>query len=382
MKKVCIIYHTGGGRLGGHYTHLSFTGLPGVDIAALCDANDEGIDDRLRLTGAKRRYTNYREMIEVEKPDIVADCSRSPDEHYEQIKFALEHGCHVICEKPFVAELDEADELIALAAQRRLKIVVAHLGRYALVFRTMKQMIEAGEIGRVLTFYGRGKEDPRGGGEDMMVLGSHILDLGVYLFGAPEQVWADVRQLDGRPTTAQDRCKTEEPIGPCVGDEVLAFYRFPGGVNGIFESRRGLVGRGPCQRMGLVVIGTKGSLAVRYDGKRPLRINRSATLPFEDHAIFEDVPLTETRSIPGAVPLDYAAMGLAAGNYSHQYYADNNRFAAWDLLQAIDEDREPISSAAAVLTSLEMIVGVYAAHLAGRPVALPLEDRKHPLNRE
>ena len=379
MKKVCIIYHTGGGRLGGHFTHLAFTGLPGVTIAALCDANDDGIDERMRLTGAKRRYTDYREMIELEKPDIVADCSRLPDEHYEQIKFALEHGCHVICEKPFVAELDEADELIAMAAQRRLKIAVAYLGRYALVFRTMKQLIEAGEIGRVLTFYGRGKEDPRGGGEDMMVLGSHILDLGVYLLGAPERVWADVRQLDGRLSTVQDCCKTEEPVGPCAGDEVLAFYRFPNGVNGIFESRRGLVTRGPCQRMGLVIAGTKGSLAVRYEGKRSLRINRSATLPFEDHAVFEELPLTETRVIPGAVPLDYAAMGLAAGSYSHQYYADNNRFAAWDLMQAIDEDREPIASATAALDSLEMIVGVYASHLAGRPMALPLQDRKHPL---
>jgi predicted dehydrogenase len=381
MKRVCIIYHTGGARLGGHLTHLAFWGLPGVEVAGLCDDNDAGIEERLRLTGARRRYRDYREMIEVEKPDIVVDCSRLPEEHAVQIRFALEHGCHVLCEKPFAAELTVADDLIALATKQNLRIVVAHLGRYALVFQTMKQLLAAGEIGRVLNFYGRGKEDPRGGGEDMMVLGSHILDLGAYLLGAPKRVWADIRQRDGRPSSVQDRCTTEEPVGPCVGEEVMAFYRFPGGVNGIFESRSGLVERGPCQRMGLVLVGTKGSLAVRYEGTRSLRINRCARLPFEDQAVFEEVPLTEKRCIPGAQPLDYAAMGLAQDNYSLRYFADNNRFAAWDLLQAIAEKREPLASAAAVLPSLEMIVGAYAAHLGGRPMALPLQDRQHPLLR-
>ena len=39
MLKVCISYETGGGRFGGHYTHYSFNGLPGVEIAALADSN-------------------------------------------------------------------------------------------------------------------------------------------------------------------------------------------------------------------------------------------------------------------------------------------------------------------------------------------------------
>ncbi len=379
MKKVCIIYETGGGRLDGHYTHFSFNGLPGVEIAALCDSNNEGIKERLRLTGAQRRYTDWREMLIAEKPDIVTICSRLPNEHHEQIKLALSLDCHILCEKPFVTDLQQADELAVLAEAQKRKIVIAYLGRYALVFRTMKGMIEDGTIGQVLTLYGRGKEDNRGGGEDMMVLGTHILDLGVYLFGAPERVWADIR-TDGKPITAQDRCTTDEPIGPTAGDEVLAFYRFPNGINGIFESRRGLVERNVSLRMGLVVVGTKGTLAMRYDGKRPLRINRSGAMPFEDEAAFEEVPLRETRTIPGAQPLDYAALGL--NHYCHRFYADNNRFAAWDLLCAIDEDRPTLCSAADARDSLEMIVGAYASHLAGHPQSLPLADRRHPLINE
>ena len=59
MKKVCISYDTGGGRRGGHYTHYSFTGLPGVEIAALADSNPEA-EKNFRLTGATRRISRNR----------------------------------------------------------------------------------------------------------------------------------------------------------------------------------------------------------------------------------------------------------------------------------------------------------------------------------
>ena len=82
------------------------------------------------------------------------------------------------------ADLDEADRIVHLAEKYHIRIAVAHLARYAPVFLTMKRMIESGAIGRPLTFYGRGKEDERGGGEDMIVLGTHILDLGCFLCGS------------------------------------------------------------------------------------------------------------------------------------------------------------------------------------------------------
>ncbi|MBR4372604.1 MAG: hypothetical protein IKS92_16260, partial [Victivallales bacterium] len=83
MLKVCINYETGGGRRGGHFTHFSFTGLPGVEIAALADSNPAA-EKTFRLTGAKRLYTSFHSMMEQEKPDIVVLCSRLPGEHVEQ----------------------------------------------------------------------------------------------------------------------------------------------------------------------------------------------------------------------------------------------------------------------------------------------------------
>lgn len=372
MKKqwrVAVAYDTKRIFLGGHGTHLAFVGLPGVEHVALADSNPDGLDERMRQLGVKRHYDDYLEMLDREKPQIVVLGSRIPEDHTFQIRAAAERGIHVLCEKPMTNDLRVADELIALAEKHNVKIAVAHLARHALVFRTMKRMIEEGVIGTPLTFYGRGKEDERGGSEDMIVLGTHILDLGCYLFGAPESVSAEITQ-EGRALRREDRCVTKEPLGPVAGDNVFALYRFPDSVRGIFESRRGLFRKQV--RMGVSVAGTEGILSVRYDNDRKLRLSRTQ-FPPEDEAAYEEVPLVETRVIPGAEELrDFGFL---------QYFRENNRFAAWDLLGAIEEDRRPLASAYDARTALEMIYGAYASQLAGRVIPLPLKGRVHPLER-
>ena len=378
MLKVCISRDTGGGRRGGHFTHYAFTGLPGVEIAALADSNPEA-EKNFRLTGARRLYSAFREMMEREEPDIVILCSRLPKEHYEQIKYALDHRCHVLCEKPLAETPTQADELVALAHRTGGLVQMAHLARFAPTFRTMKRMIDAGEIGRPLTCYLRGKEDTRGGGEDMQVLGTHVLDAAAWFFGMPETVYSEIRR-QGRPLTAGDLLETTEPVGPCGGDEVFSLYRFANGVNGIFESRR-VIENGD-QRLGITVSGTTGILTIRYTGKRELRICRDFPVPVEDHSHFEVVPTDPESEIPGAVPLEYEKLGINPEKPFHLYFADNNRRAAWNLLQAIAGRETLTAGIDSALASLEMITGAYQSALNRAPVAFPLRDRRHPLATE
>lgn len=63
-----------------------------------------------------------------------------------------------------------------------------------------------------------------------------------------------------------------------------------------------------------------------------------------------------------------------------KYFEQNNRFAAWDLIHAIAGNRAPAASAQDAQFTLEMIYGVYASHLEGRRIALPLSNRTHPLS--
>lgn len=377
MLKVCINRQTGGDRRGGHYTHYAFTGLPGVDIAALADANPEA-KDNFHLCGAKKLYASYEEMMETEKPDVVVLCSRLPEEHYREIKYALNHHCHVLCEKPLADDLPHAYELAELSRQTDCKVQMAHLARFAPTFQKMKQMISAGEIGRVLTCYMRGKEDTRGGGEDMLVLGTHLFDAACWMFGLPEMVYADVR-VQNKTITNRDSIETSEPLGPCAGDDIFAHFRFANGVNGIFESRRGLVPAVADPRMGITVCGTEGILTIRYTGDRSLRLCRNFPVPVEDHNRYETVLLPEPEEIPGASPIDPEVWQINPDFFCHVYYAENNRRAAWDLMQSIKNRQEPLAGIDSAIHSLEMIIGIYQSAINHTPAALPLKDRRHPL---
>lgn len=377
--RVGIVKDTSRPMLGLHGLHVAFRGLPGVEIVGHVDSSTDGLETKLAATGARRHYATLPDLLEQEAPDLVVLCSRHPGDHLQQIEAAAEAGCHVYCEKPLTASLLEADRLVALAAEKQIRICVAHLARYALAFRTMRSLLRQGAIGVPLTAYGRGKSDHRGGGEDLMVLGTHILDLQTFLFGAPEQVWAEVT-ADGRPIDPRDRCDTIEPLGPAAGDSIFACFRFPGQVRGIFESRRGLAdaARGVVY-MGITVVGSEGALSLRFtDGKRRTLRLCSSPGPPEDGARYEEVPLVEDRVILGAAPLDYSLCGQP-DIPATTYFLEANRFAAWDLLCAIEEHRPPVSAAADARLALEMIYGIYASQLAGGVVRFPLEDRAHPL---
>ncbi len=377
--RIAIVKDTSKPMLGLHGLHTAFRGLPNVDIVGHVDANEEHIDQKMAVTGARRHYTSLEKMLDSEAPDIVVLCSRHPYDHLGQIQAAAEAGCHIYCEKPLTANLREADRIVEIVEEKQIRICMAHPGRYALEFRTMKSMLQEGEIGRPVTAYGRGKCDHRGGGEDLIVLGTHILDLQTFFFGAPEYVYADVT-TNGRPVVATDRTDTVEPIGPAAGKEIFAHFRFPANVGGIFQSRRDLCNRAGAKTcFGITVVGTEGALSMRFGDSttEKLRISTEPG-PIEYGACFEEVPLTEDRVIPDAQPLDYSLCGQKDIPVA-RYFLEANRFAAWDLICAIQENRSPVSNAYNARLTLEMIYGIYRAHLSGGKVCFPLENREHPL---
>jgi predicted dehydrogenase len=379
--RVGIVKDTSKPMLGLHGLHTAFRGLPNVDVVAHVDSNSADLQEKMRYTGAQRHYAALSDMLAHECLDIVVLCSRHPYDHLDQIRAAADAGCHVYCEKPLSASLLEADRIVALAEQKQIRICMAHPARYALAFRTMKAMVEAGAIGTPVTIYGRGKSDHRGGGEDLIVLGTHILDLQTFFFGAPEYVSADVT-VGGRPIVKTDRAETVEPIGPAAGDSIFATFRFPGDVRGIFESRRGLSDAASgLTHMGITVIGTEGALSMRFrDWGGPearLRISRRPTPP-EDDSCYEEVPLTEDRVIPDAEPLDYSLCSQK-DIPAAAFFLESNRFAVWDLMCAIEENRHPVSNVYSARLALEMIYGIYASHLSRGVVTFPLEGRTHPL---
>ena len=133
--------------------------------------------------------------------------------------------------------LREADEMIAACERTHARVAVAHQTHYSPRVEAVQRLIKEGKIGRVLEFRGRGKEDRRGGGEDLWVLGSHVMDL-IRLFGGqPRWCFASVMH-GGKPVTAADVVEGPEGIGPLAGDAVQSIYLMPDGSTAYFGSQR------------------------------------------------------------------------------------------------------------------------------------------------
>ncbi len=379
--KVAIARDTAVPSLGLHGLHVAFRGLPNLKVVGFFDSKADDLQTIMAVTGATKHYRDYVRMLDTEEPDIVVLCSRHPYDHFPQIKAAAERGIHIYCEKPMTASLKEADAIVEIVKKNRIKLCVAHPARYNAGFRKMKKMVCDGEIGRPLTIYGRGKSDHRGGGEDMMVLGTHIFDLQTFFFGEPETAWAEVT-CGGKPVDRGDICDTVEPIGPTAGDDIFACFRFPGGVRALFESRRGLIDHGRQKtHMGIAVIGTKGTLSMRFDDRKDasLTISRRPDPPDAD-ACFEAVRVVDERSVPGAAPPDDSLRGVHTPRAT--MFLESNRYAVWDLMQSIGKDRQPVSNVVNARLALEMIYAVYASQVTGSVVRFPLTDREHPLERK
>src|SRR5207237_10777298 len=133
--------------------------------------------------------------------DIVTICTRWPDQRLPMLTAAAEARAHVLTEKPFARTLEDADAMLAVAERCGIKVQVGHPYRQMPTTIRVRQMLRDGEWGHLMEIRARGKEDGRAGGEDLMVLGTHCLDLMRYFAGDPTRVFAEVTER-GRPVSA------------------------------------------------------------------------------------------------------------------------------------------------------------------------------------
>src|SRR5438552_9471453 len=126
-------------------------------------------------------------------------------------------------EKPMCRTPAEADQIVAACEKHDLKLAIAHQTRYSPRLQAVREIIDSGQLGTVLEYRGRGKEDQRGGAEDLWVLGSHILDMVRVLSGEPSRCYARVTQ-NGKPISKSDVAPGNEGIGPLAGDAVHAQF--------------------------------------------------------------------------------------------------------------------------------------------------------------
>lgn len=364
--RVAVVGHTGRGNYG-HGLDAVWLKLPELaEIVAVADADSAGLANAQKRLRVAQGFQNYRDMLADVHPDIVAVCPRHPDQHHEMILASIESGARgIYCEKPFCRTPAEADAIAATCVRQHVKLAIGHRNRYHPTLLAVEQFVAEGGIGKLLEIRGRGKGDARGGGEDLWVLGSHVLNLFDYLGKGVRSCSAIIRQ-NGHWATPADVRAGNEGLGPIVGNELHARFELANGTMAYFDSQANDDTKNAA--FGLQIIGSRGIIDFKLD-ENPLA-HLAAGNPYQ---------VSEGRA--DWVPISSVGPGKAETDARLPAAVASHEIAARDLIDSIHHDRQPLCDVHQAAMTIEMIHSVFASHRqAGKAVALPLASRVHALS--
>jgi len=379
--RACIIGDSAQGGYG-HDMHLAFDLHERVAVTGLADPDEAGRAKHAAEAKAENTYADYREMLEKEKPDIVAVGPRWTVNHREYVEACAAAGAHGFLEKPLSVDLAEGDAMVAAVEAKNLKWAVAYNFRMTETVRHLKKAIwDDGLIGTVVEVRSRGKEDHRAGAEDLVVLGTHLFDMMRYVMGDPLWCQSDIT-FNGKAATPANVREATEPLGPIVGNRVQATFGFDKGVPGYFSSMFTREGNGG--RWGIDFLGTKGALSLRLDGAvrtpRVERTRQEALNSIVPEVLWlEDSGWTARTGADGAPVSAWKPLPDAPAVHITDPARDRHGPIVADLVAAIEEDRAPAVSIQDSLAAQEMIQAVFEAYIRGGRVTFPLSNREHPL---
>ena len=150
-------------------------------------------------------YSSLEEALKIHDVDLVI--ITTPNHlHGQQARMALEHSCHVLVEKPFTLNSEEAEALVDLANAQNKQLCVYHNRRFDGDFLTIKKLIDDGRLGeikRLESRFDRFRPIPRNrwrenagpGSGIFWDLGPHLIDQALQLFGEPKEVSASIQTL-------------------------------------------------------------------------------------------------------------------------------------------------------------------------------------------
>ena len=119
-----------------------------VRVIAGCDP-DRAAREHARGTWGLRVFATPQDMLEAVRPDVIAVCT-PPRLHRDHVLLALEHGCHVFCEKPLAEDLRQADEMAEVGRRTGRLIVVNSQYPFMNIHAAAKRLIGAPQFGRLL----------------------------------------------------------------------------------------------------------------------------------------------------------------------------------------------------------------------------------------
>ena len=324
-----------------------------LELIAVCDIREEQMESLLSKHNLQenteiKRYTDYRQMIAENALDLVSIATESGS-HAEIALYCIDHGIHVIIEKPMAMNMQDADEIIRRSKEKNVKVSACHQNRFNIAVQELRKALEAGRFGRLShgsihvrwnrnrDYYDqapwRGKWVTDGGA--LMNQCIHGIDLLRWMMGNEiEEVYGQTRRQFHDYLEAED-----------VGMAVIKFK------NGAIATVEGTTNVYPQNlEETLYVFGEKGT--VKLGGKSTNNID---VWEFADQADGD----TRNKGLEEATSNVY-------GNGHTSLFAD--------MIDAVQNDREPYVDAQAGRNALELVLAIYKSQKTGRPVTLPLDD--------
>lgn len=324
-----------------------------LEIIAVCDVLTEKMEALLEKHDVQgsdsiKRYTDYKEMINIERPELVSIATES-GLHAEIALYCIEKGVNLIIEKPMAMSMEDADKIITLSKEKGVKVSACHQNRFNVAVQQLRQAIEKGRFGKLShgsihvrwnrneNYYTqaswRGTWAQDGGA--LMNQCIHGIDLLRWMMGDEiEEIYGATRQQFHDYLEAED-----------VG---MAVVKFKNGAIGTIEGSTNVYPKNLEET--LYVFGENGTVKIGGTSTNNIDVWDFAD---ETEADSKNKGLKEETS---------------------NVYGNGHTSLFADVIDAIENDRTPYVDAEAGRNALEVVLSIYKSQKTGQVVKLPLED--------
>ena len=334
--------------------HIAAAKKNNLEIVAICDLLTANMEDKklkFELVDSVKQYTDYKEMLKTEKPELVAIATES-GKHAEIALDCIEAGCNLIIEKPIALSIEDADQIIRKADEKGVKVCACHQNRFNKSIQKIRDAVEKKRFGKM--FYGtahirwcrdyeyyhrapwRGTWEQDGGA--LMNQCIHNIDLLRWMLGD------EVTEVVGMTDRLNHDYIEAEDLG-------IALVKFANGAYGIIEGTTDIYPKNLEET--LYLFGEKGT--VKAGGQS---VNMIEEWNFSD--MLDDAE---------EVKAQYHEAPPNVYGYGHTpLYAD--------VIDAIQNNRAPYVDARAGKRALELVLAIYLSAATGTSVKLPLDQCK------
>ncbi len=231
------------GMMGRHHVRV-YSEMPSVELVGVADVDPNFVASAVRGRST-RGYTDLQEMLITEKPDLIS-VAVPTSLHHPIVLDVIEHGVHVLVEKPIAATLAEAESMVSQARSAGTKLMVGHIERFNPAILELRQRLP--QLGKVYQATARRIGPFPSRIQDVgvvMDLASHDIDVMRYVIGDPvERVYA----------------ATGHRVHSTYEDMIFGLMHFSGGVVGALDVNW----LTPTKIRELMVVGSNGTFIANY----------------------------------------------------------------------------------------------------------------------